>query len=210
MANEKRDFDKDAITWDENPARIKIAESVFKSVSDSIPLTKGMDVLDFGCGTGLLSLQVLPHVNSVTCADSSSGMLEVLKSKIVSRNLTGIKTFFIDSTNEYQFPGKYDVITSSMTMHHIEALTPLLRHFYESIKPGGYLSIADLDLDNGRFHDNNDGVFHPGFDRDQMKNLFKTAGFTEISDCTAAAISKPDQNGIINNFSIFLITGKKI
>lgn len=210
MVNIKRDFDKDAITWDENPARVKMAESVFKSITGSIKFSKNMDVLDFGCGTGLLSLLILPLVNSVTCADSSSGMLEVLKSKISTRNLTGAKTLYINADNGDKLPGIYDVVTSSMTMHHIKALTPLLKQFYESIKSGGYLSIADLDTDNGKFHDSNEGVFHEGFNRDVMKMLFRNAGFSEIVDYTATELSKPDKNGIINNFSVFLIVGRKI
>ena len=209
MAQEKRDFNKDAATWDENPGRVKMADSAFEAIDGNMKLSKDMDVLDFGCGTGLLSLKLLPFVNSITAADSSTGMLEVLNSKISAQNLSGIKTLYIDIEKEKTLPGMYNAVTSSMTMHHIKDPGALIKQFYAIIKPEGFLCITDLDPDGGKFHDSNDGVFHEGFSRDEMKGLFKDAGFSEMSDVTAAEISKPDKDGNINSFSIFLIVGKK-
>lgn len=210
MTSEKRDFNKDAATWDENPGRVKMADSVINAIKNNLRLANDMDVLDFGCGTGLISLRILPHVNTVTAADSSTGMLEVLNTKIANQNLTGIKTVHINIDNGEKLTGTYDTVTSSMTMHHIQNPAPLLKEFHEIIKPGGHLCIADLDPDGGLFHENNDGVFHYGFMRDEMKKLFSEAGFTEIKDVTAAEISKPGAEGTMNNFSIFLIIGKKL
>lgn len=210
MTSEKRDFNKDAATWDENPGRVKMADSVINAIKNNLRLANDMDVLDFGCGTGLISLRILPHVNTVTAADSSTGMLEVLNTKIANQNLTGIKTVHIDIDNGEKLTGLYDTVTSSMTMHHIQNPAPLMKEFHEIIKPGGHLCIADLDPDGGLFHENNDGVFHYGFMRDEMKKLFSEAGFTEIKDVTAAEISKPGAEGTMNNFSIFLIIGKKL
>ena len=210
MTTEKRDFNKEAAAWDENPGRVKMAEAVFQAITDNLKLSKGMDVMDFGCGTGLLSLHILPLVHSVTGADSSTGMLEVLKSKIAAKNLSHIKPLFIDVDNGSTIPGSYDVVTCSMTMHHIKEPAPLLKQFHRVIKPGGYLCISDLDPDGGKFHDNNDGIFHFGFQRDEMKRLFSDAGFTEISAVTAAEITKPDIVGKMNRFSVFLMLGKRL
>ncbi|HNX25303.1 MAG TPA: class I SAM-dependent methyltransferase [Spirochaetota bacterium] len=209
MTQEKRDFNKDAAAWDENPGRVKMAESAFDAIDGNMKLSKEMDILDFGCGTGLLSLKLLPYVHSVTGADSSTGMLEVLNSKITAQNLSGIKTLYIDIDKGTAIPGTYDAVTSSMTMHHIKEPAALIKQFYNVIKPGGFLCIADLDTDNGKFHDNSDGVFHEGFQRDEMKKFYKDAGFTGITDVTAAEISKPDKDGNMNSFTIFLIVGKK-
>ncbi len=210
MNVEKRDFNKDAATWDENPGRIKMAESVFKSIEKNLKLSKDLDVLDFGCGTGLLSIRLLPLVHSVTGADSSSGMLDVLNSKKNAQKLTKLNTLYINIENGERLTGRYDIVTSSMTMHHIKDPAPLIKQFHEILKPGGYLCIADLDPDEGKFHDNNDGVFHKGFNRVDMKLLFKNQGFTEVSDFTAAELEKPGDNGSMRRFSIFLIIGKKM
>lgn len=210
MIIEKRDFNKHAAAWDENPGRLEMADSVFSAIQNTLKLSKNMDVLDFGCGTGLLSLRILPFVHTVTGADSSTGMLDVLNSKIAAQNLSMIKTLFINTEHGESLTGTYDVVTSSMTMHHIKDPALLIRQLHEIIKPGGYLCIADLDPDDGKFHDNNYGVFHKGFHRDKMKRLFSDAGFTEISVVTAAEITKPDADGNMNSFTIFLMLGKKL
>jgi tRNA (cmo5U34)-methyltransferase len=56
MNSEKRNFDKEAVNWDENPVRVKMAEDITNAISQHIILTRDMDIMDFGCGTGLLPL----------------------------------------------------------------------------------------------------------------------------------------------------------
>jgi len=41
-----------------------------------------MKVLDFGCGTGLLSFFLQPYVGEITGIDTSKGMIEVFDKKI--------------------------------------------------------------------------------------------------------------------------------
>jgi len=48
-----------------------------------------------------------------------------------------------------------------------------------------------------------------GFHRDEMKKNFNEAGFSDISDFTAAEVSKPGKDGVMNKFSIFLMIGRK-
>ena len=86
MNMEKRDFNKIAASWDEHPGRIRLAKDVAMAVSRQIRLTSGMNVMDFGCGTGLLTIELLPLVRSVTCVDSSPGMLDILNMKSPKRS----------------------------------------------------------------------------------------------------------------------------
>ena len=51
---EKRNFDTAASTWDEEPRRVKLAGNVAAAIIDTIQPNRTMDVLDFGCGTGLI------------------------------------------------------------------------------------------------------------------------------------------------------------
>lgn len=67
---EKRDFDKAAATWDEDPRRVKLAEDVAAAILREAVLSKDMDALDFGCGIGLVTLKLQPYVRSITGADS--------------------------------------------------------------------------------------------------------------------------------------------
>ena len=209
MNIEKRDFDKEAATWDEVPARVKLANDIVAAISDEIVLTSNMDVLDFGCGTGLLTLRLQPVVRSITGVDSSEGMINVLKAKIVKQKLPNVKTQYIDN-EEGDIPGgNYNLIVSGMTLHHVKEIRSLIDRFYGIIAPSGYLCIADLDLDGGKFHDNNDGIFHFGFDRTELRRYFMDAGFGDIRDRTAAEVMKPFSDGGVRPFTVFLMTGRK-
>jgi ubiquinone/menaquinone biosynthesis C-methylase UbiE len=209
MNIERRDFDKEATTWDEVPARVKLANDIAVAISNEILLTSHMDVLDFGCGTGLLTLQLQPVVHSITGVDSSRGMIDVLKAKIDRQNLPNIKTQYLDTARGDILEGTYHLIVSGMTLHHVKEIRPLLDQFYRILTPSGYLCIADLDLDDCQFHDKNDGIFHFGFDRALLRKDFMEAGFDDIRDRTAAEVMKPDPDGGIRPFTVFLMTGRK-
>ncbi|HEY3273538.1 MAG TPA: class I SAM-dependent methyltransferase [Methanocella sp.] len=208
MANEKRDFNKEAATWDE-PARMRMADNIGNAILREIRVTRETDVLDFGCGTGLLTLKLQPLARSVTGRDSSPGMLDVLNGKIKDRKLTNVTAGLINLDRGDVLKGCYQLITSSMTLHHIKDIRPLLDQFFKITAPGGYLCIADLDLDDGQFHGgNNDGVFHDGFDRAALRRSFADAGYKDVIDVTATTVTKPVQGGT-RTFTVFLMIGRK-
>lgn len=189
--------------------RVKLAADVAHAMIDTIPLAPAMDVLDFGCGTGLLTLQLRPHVRSITGIDSSEGMLAILNEKIHYGNIPNVKTRHIDLDRGDVLAGQYHLVASSMTLHHIRNVPALLAQCYNVLLPGGWLAIADLDPDDGKFHEDNTGVFHFGFGREAQKQAFRDAGFDEVQDRTAATVSKPMPGGQSRSFTVGLITGKK-
>lgn len=207
MSDTKRNFDKDADSWDAKPARVTLVTDIVRAITRKIKLTPSMDVLDFGCGTGLLTMQLQPFVRFITGVDSSQGMLDVLKTKIKKHNLTNVKTCYLDIEKDGVLEGSYNLITSSMTFHHMKKIRPVLDQFYKILLPTGNLCIADLDIDDGQFHENNDGVFYSGFDREGLSNIFREAGFRDIKYQTAARVTKPVNSGGNREFTIFLITG---
>jgi len=210
MNIEKRNFDKEAASWDENPTRIKLAGDVANTISENIALTSDMDVLDFGCGTGLLTLNLQPKVRSITGVDSSPGMLDVFKAKTAKQNLSNVKALFADLDKGGVLSGSYHVVVSSMTLHHVKEIKPLLARFYKILLPSGFLCIADLEPDDGQFHGGDaTGVFHSGFDRVELRQEFIHAGFDEVRDMTAAEVIKPIPGGEMRRFTVFLMVGRK-
>jgi len=168
-----------------------------------------MDVLDFGCGTGLLTFALQPFVRSITGVDSSPGMLDVFKTKIKEQNLSNVKANHLDLDKGDVLEGSYHLIVSSMTLHHVKNISPLLKQFYSILFPSGQLAIADLDLDDGKFHSNNDGVFHFGFDRKDLHRMFIDAGFRDVRHQEAAQVKKPVGDGQTSLFTMFLMIGRK-
>ena len=70
---------------------------------------------------------------------------------------------------------------------------------------GGFIALADLDIEDGTFHSDNEGVFHFGFDRDKLVEIASKVGFKDIEIETANTIKKPHQD-----FDVFLLCAKKI
>lgn len=206
---EQRDFNGEAATWDEVPGRVKVANDIADALLKEISLTPEKDVLDFGCGTGLLTLRLSPLARSVTGVDSSTGMLDILKAKIEKNNIRNVQTRHLDLERGDELRGSYDLVISSMTLHHVRETGPLLERLIEVLAPGGCLCIADLDLEGGEFHDDNTGVFHYGFDRGMLCSAFSQAGLENSRVFTAAEIVKPAKNSVLRTFTVFGVIGCK-
>ena len=197
-------FDHAAATWDEDPGRVALARAVAHAIACEASLTSSMDVLDFGCGTGLLTLAVQPHVRRITGADSSAGMLGVLAQKVKTLGLDTVTPYLLESESSLASAGEFDLITSSMTLHHVRDLSALFAQFRALLRPGGRVALADLDTEDGTFHkpDVTD-VFHLGFDRDALGSQLAAAGFDDIRHTTAFVHHR---NG--REYPVILITGR--
>lgn len=210
MAQEPRkDFDKEAAQWDANPGRVKLAHDVAAAITREIPLSKEWEALDFGCGTGLLTLKLQLHLKSITGVDSSPGMLNMLESKVATQGLNNVHTRHVDFEKGAHVNGGYDLIVSSMVVHHVPDTADLLKEWFDLLHSGGQIAFADLDSEDGSFHGDNTGVFHLGFDRNKLRQLLQDAGFQDIRDTTATSMSKEVAGQGLRDFSIFLITARK-
>lgn len=206
---QKKDFDKEAGAWDEKPRRIKLADDIAGTLTREVNLTPEMDIMDFGCGTGLLTLHLHDKVRSVTGVDSSQGMLDMLQAKVRELNLPNITTRHLDLDRGDVLTGSFDLVVSSMTFHHVPHIRPLLEQFHAVTAPSGLVCVADLDSDEGQFHSDNTGVFHFGFDREELRKVFQEAGFTDVRSTTAAEVIRPAADGSSRAFTVFLMIGRK-
>jgi ubiquinone/menaquinone biosynthesis C-methylase UbiE len=174
-----------------------------------VELTRDMDLLDFGCGTGLISLHLQPHVRSLCGVDSSAGMLQVFQAKLKERDITNISATFLDASKYTRIEGSFHLIVSGMTMHHIVDVGSLLKEFHRILLPGGQICVADLDTEDGSFHIDKTGVEHFGFDRPKMASMFGSAGFVEIRDVTAARIISDADKRKRREYTVFLMIAHK-
>jgi ubiquinone/menaquinone biosynthesis C-methylase UbiE len=205
-AEVRKDFDKEADLWDENPWRVTLASSVADAMIRKIHPSADMEALDFGCGTGLLTLKLQPFVKSITGVDNSQGMLNMLQKKIEARALSNVCARFVDLEHGGRIEGTYDLIVSSMTLHHVPDTLGLFREWFGLLRSGGQLGFADLDKEDGSFHGDNTGVFHLGFDRDKLKQMLCEVGFCDVRDTTATTVVR-EVSG--QEYPVFLIIGVK-
>lgn len=78
--SETNEWDVYADGWDDNEDVRCYAALAFAGLSDYVSL-EGARVLDFGCGTGLLTEKLSPVAASVVAIDPSTKMIETLRQK---------------------------------------------------------------------------------------------------------------------------------
>ena len=200
------DFNQLASTLDTD-IRIKRAQAVSIEIESYIghgPL----EVMEFGGGTGLISLNLKKKISEGLMVDSSSKMIKELEQKLVDQNITNIQTYTGDIL-ESDFDRKFDIIYSSMVMHHIKDFQSVIKKLVSYLKTNGKLIIVDLLPDNGEFHrehENFEG--HHGFTINEMVSALTEAGLKEVSGRKFYSSYKPVENKK-HPYSLFSVVGIK-
>ena len=198
-------FDQAAGTWDLASRRVALAHGVAEAIKGAVVLTKDLAVLDFGCGTGLVTLALAPLVGSITGADTSTGMLAALEEKAKGQAIQ-VALRHLNAGDTLALGGPYHLIVSSMTLHHLADVPALFRQFMLHLHPGGRLALADLDEEDGSFHEDPTGVYHAGFSRADLRTWLAEAGFVDLEIRTATMTRKADRD-----YPVFLaLAGKPL
>ncbi len=201
-------FDTAAADWDKKDQRLELAKAISSQIA-LLPLHKNMHALEYGCGTGLVGLDLAPRLASLVAADSSPGMLEALGAKISEQGITNVFPRHLDLHHD-DCEQDFDLIFSAMTLHHLADLDSVLAKLFGCLKPGGILALADLDEEDGSFHqDNPEGVMHHGFNREKLAGDLEKLGFFDIQASTVDTIRRKNSQGEERPYPVFLMTALK-
>ena len=170
-------FDKRAEGWDGGSIRVNGAKTIADAINAKIALNNDMHIMDFGVGTGLLGFEIATKVKKVYGVDTSTQMLQKLKEKNTPQ--LSIETINQDIVKE-PLTQTFDGLVSSMTLHHVEDLKAFFDVIYKNINENGFIAIADLESEDGTFHSDNAGVFHFGFEEEELCNIVESCGFKDI------------------------------
>ena len=80
----------------------------------------------------------------------------------------------------------------------------MFRRFHEMVKPGGFIAISDLDKEDGSFHTEDTGVFHFGFDREEIGSAATQAGFENVEVVPASIIERET-----GDYPVFLLIASR-
>jgi len=144
-------FDARAATWntDTKKARAMWAADLIKSRPW---FRSGGHALDFGCGTGLLSFALEPHMQRIVGLDESSGMVHAMEEDI---SVAGLGSKMTATCGPLEKLGRFDLIYSMLAIHHVKDCAQLLRQLASHVHPGGRLLVIDLEAtQNARFFHN--------------------------------------------------------
>ncbi len=169
-------FDSVAGSWDMNPMVIERATATAGLVKSS-PIDERKRLIDFGGGTGLLSLLLKDDFDEITIVDTSEAMLREAHSNICKAKAPNIKTATAlpDSMNSHS------ALVSLMCLHHVQDLESFFAKASCLITEGGGLFIADLYEDDGSYHQHDpDFIGHHGFDVEKLSHMVSKHGFEVV------------------------------
>ena len=202
------DFKGRAQKWD-NETMIKRSEVIAKKINEIVGNKKDCSIMEYGCATGLIGFDLCDNFRKVTLIDAEEEMINVVKEKIDTYKTTNVFPKKLDLTKETYSGEKFDIIYTSMTLHHIIDTKNIVKILYNLLNENGVFCVVELDKEDGSFHINEknfDG--HNGFEHETMENAFKNAGFSNIKSETFFNGEKKNQKKIIP-YSLFYTIGEK-
>lgn len=203
------DFNSEANNWD-NERREKRARIIADEIIKSIQIKEHYHALEFGCGTGLVSFNLIDKFEDITLIDTSEGMIEALNCKIKNFKVKNMTAIQMDINCDSEIQGKkYDVIYTSMALHHIIDIRTTLENLHRLLMDNGYLCIVDLVEDDGSFHKfEKDFNGHNGFNQNELKKLMEELGYKNVVTNIFYNNIKVIGDTEIN-YSLFLMIGEK-
>jgi cyclopropane fatty-acyl-phospholipid synthase-like methyltransferase len=198
-------FDGVASTWDLNPMKIQRAKATAEKVR-ATPIMSRRCLIDFGGGTGLLSMCLKDDFDKIIIVDSSEAMRGEAERKISDYQIPNIST-----ASNLSEATTCSAIASLMALHHVQDLADFFSNASRKIESSGALLIADLYEEDGSFH-HNDPYFkgHNGFNIDSLSTMMLTHGFKVSQVEEYFNIPKAGPNGLNKEYPIFFLTAYKI
>ncbi|KAI8848652.1 S-adenosyl-L-methionine-dependent methyltransferase [Chytridium lagenaria] len=217
----KESFSQRALDWDANPEHVSASQSAFEAISQRISLTPSTVVLEIGCGTGLLSTRIAPHVESLLGVDTAPGMVGMFKTKIgpLSEGKfpnINAKEVLLENPDDPALEGKkFDLAVSHLTLHHIPDMLSFAAVVKGTLKKGGRIAFTDFEDDGAnavRFHNPeivvSHGVHRHGIDPNEIQQILEKVGFIDIKVEKAWTMKKnlSHEGGKAADFSFLIIT----
>ena len=118
-----------------------------RTLIDQAALAPGLDVLDVGCGTGTLVLQIRKFIPSVVTVGLDPDPKALARARRKAERESAIVRFDQGFADALPYPdASFDRVFSSMMFHHLEAADKekMLREARRVLRPGGSLHLMDF------------------------------------------------------------------
>jgi arsenite methyltransferase len=95
-------------------------------------------ILELGCGTGSLALELARDVEHIHAVDVSAGMIRIAEKKKIARGVTNV-TFHTGTLDAVQprLPEEFDAVWAYSILHLVDDRAGTLQTAFQLLKPGG-------------------------------------------------------------------------
>ena len=116
-----------------------------RTVSNTLRyLQPGDRVLEFACGTGIVTCAAAPHVAHIQAIDIADAMVQQTRQKLQAQNLTNVDVSVLDLFDPSLPEGSFDAVMGFNVLLYIRDLDAVLARIRTLLKPGGvFLSATD-------------------------------------------------------------------
>ncbi len=165
------DWDAHAPDWDDDPTARAYATAAFESLEQLLQredvALDGAHVLDFGCGTGLLTERLTDAGATVHAIDTSTAMLDVLRSKhrLLASGRVIVDSHLPPSTQAFR------VVVCSSVCAFLDDYPATVADLVARLEPGGLFVQWDWERTPGDDH---------GLTRDEIATALDAAGLTGV------------------------------
>ncbi|KAG2132866.1 S-adenosyl-L-methionine-dependent methyltransferase [Suillus bovinus] len=216
----KNYFDEHGHRYNDHPDAHELARRLGVAMINAYTFNEDSTlVLDYACGTGLISRNLAAHAKCIVGADISQVMVDQYNQSVFNQGIPPeeMRAVCCDLTvaGPNQLDGmKFDVVVCASAYHHIPSIEDVTKALASYLKPGGSLLVTDIMkpssaesaqalLPTEEAHINI--IAHTGgFEEAVIKAVFEGAGLINFSFVTAC---KAKRNG--HPVQFFLASGTK-
>jgi ubiquinone/menaquinone biosynthesis C-methylase UbiE len=176
-------YDNWSSQYDTNINRTRDLEAI--ALRETLSIIQFSNCLEIGCGTGKNTAWLIDQAAHVTAVDFSGEMLAKAKEKITSSKVNFKQA---DILQPWNFADRrYDLVSFSLVLEHIEDLDPIFKKTANAITPGGYVYIGEL---------------HPFKQYSGSKARFETEAGEQVVSCFDHHLSDFTRAGKDNGFDV--------
>ncbi|MED4015513.1 class I SAM-dependent methyltransferase [Sutcliffiella cohnii] len=160
----------------DTPERIEIAKVCSDAIRNYLVDAKSKTAIDFGCGTGLVGMNLLNEFHSVLFLDSSQNMINEIEQKIADFNIHNAETLCFDIEKERPSNLQADYIFMAQVLLHIPDVEFVLSRLFDVLNEGGHLLIVDFNKNEKVVSD----IVHNGFNPEELTDMMTKIGYRDI------------------------------
>ena len=188
-------FNHKAESFD-SPKNKFLADLIRQEVKNQVVDFSDKYILDFGGGTGLVSLPLAKQSGSVTLVDISEKMLEQAHLKVEKQGIENVqlleRDLLLNPLNQL-----FDIIVVSRVLHHVPNIEETLAMFRNHLVEDGRLFIADFVKTDINQH---------GFKLDDLEEKLFQTGFLSVK---SRVIYSAEELFLGNHAELFLSSAQK-
>ncbi|MDK8180309.1 class I SAM-dependent methyltransferase [Paenibacillus sp. UMB4589-SE434] len=160
--------------------RIHIAKVSSDAIREYVVDANRKKAIDFGCGTGLVGMNLLNDFNSILFLDTSQNMINQIKQKISDFNIQNVDTLCFDFEKGVLSDLRADYIFMVQVLLHINDVEFVLSKLFDVLNEGGHVLIVDFNKNEKVVSD----IVHNGFNQAKLTDIMTKIGYKNIQSKT--------------------------